>query len=80
MGTILDKAYEEEDEKFKKREECTLSDSQLIEKCENWITDLCRSGGRAWCLRVPVDFNCDPDMLFSELIKRFKNYVPNSGN
>lgn len=51
---------------------CTLSDQELIEKCEEWISSLARSGGDTWCLSVPVDFNRDPDMLFSELIKRFK--------
>lgn len=52
--------------------EVTLSDSELIQKCEDWITKLCHSGGKAWCLRVPVDFNNDPDMLFSALIKRYE--------
>jgi hypothetical protein len=51
---------------------CTLSDQELSEKCEEWISRLCNSGGREWTLRVPVDFDRDPDMLFSELNKRFK--------
>lgn len=55
------------------KKECTLSDEDLILKCEEWISKLCKSGGRAWCLRIPVDFNEDPDMIFSEIIKRFKN-------
>lgn len=53
------------------KHEVTLSDSELSKACEKWIDDLCKTGGRAWSLRVPVDFNHDPDVLFSELIKRF---------
>jgi hypothetical protein len=51
---------------------CVLSDEQLIEKCEKWIDSLCKTGGKSWTLRVPVDFNNDPDMLFTELIERFR--------
>lgn len=51
---------------------CTLTDQELSEKCNFWISALCKSGGESWTLRVPPDFNYDPDLLFSELIKRFK--------
>lgn len=50
---------------------CTLNDFELIERCSEWISKLAKTGGRAWTLQVPVNFNSDPDMLFSELIKRF---------
>lgn len=50
--------------------ECTLSNEQLIESCNKWVSKLCSTGGSAWCLRVPVDFDQDPDMLFIELGKR----------
>lgn len=53
------------------KDKCTLSDKELILKCEEWISKLANTGGRAWSLRVPVDFNHDPDMLFCELIRRF---------
>jgi hypothetical protein len=33
---------------------------------------LAETGGRAWSLKVPVDFNNDPDMLFCELAMRFE--------
>lgn len=56
----------------KETEKCTLSDDELIAACSKWIDDLCRSGGSKWSLTVPVDFNRDPDMLFTELINRFK--------
>lgn len=52
---------------------CTLNDDDLILKCEAWIDKLCKTGAKAWSLRVPVDYNNDPDMLFDELIKRFKD-------
>ncbi len=55
-----------------KEKKCTLSDEELIEKCIKWVSELCRTGGQAWCLKVPVDFNNDPDMLLGELIERFK--------
>jgi hypothetical protein len=51
---------------------CTLSDKELIDKCEKLIINLCESGGRSWSLTIPPDFNKDPDMLFMELITRFK--------
>ncbi|HOV13816.1 MAG TPA: DUF1064 domain-containing protein [Spirochaetota bacterium] len=54
------------------KNKCTLNDQELIEKCDAWINRLCKSGGKDWSLQVPVDYNCDPDMLFVELIKRFK--------
>ena len=53
--------------------ECNLSDEELVTKCHDWIDKLCKSGGKDWCLRVPVDFNNDPDMLFCALIERFSN-------
>ena len=52
--------------------EVPLSDSELVAKCSEWVSELCRSGGRAWTLHVPVDFTRDPDVLFSELIRRFE--------
>jgi len=51
---------------------CTLTDEELIDQCKDWITRLAMSGGKDWCLEIPVNFNKDPDMLFCELIKRFE--------
>lgn len=53
------------------KKECTLSDGELIERCEQWVHDLAETGGERWTLSVPVNFNRDPDMLFIELGKRF---------
>lgn len=52
---------------------CTLTDLELIDKVDEWVSKLAKSGGQAWTLRVPVDFNNDPDMLIAELIKRFQS-------
>lgn len=56
----------------KEEPKCTLSNDDLIAKAEQWVSDLCKSGGNAWTLRVPVDFCHDPDIIFLELCKRLK--------
>ena len=33
------------------------------------------SGGKSWSLQVPVNFDKDPDVLISELCKRFKHLL-----
>ena len=53
---------------------CTLTNEELIAKSNEWVSKLAKSGGQAWTLRVPVDFNNDPDMLFCEMGKRLKEY------
>jgi hypothetical protein len=50
-----------------------IPDAELIEKVEQWVTKLCDTDGRAWSLRVPPDPLRDPDLLISELIRRFKD-------
>lgn len=55
-------------------DKCTLTDEELIEKCNEWVSKLAKTGGKAWSLRVPVNFNTDPDMLFIELDRRMKAY------
>lgn len=60
--------------------ETTLSDAQLIEKCNKLVTELTESGGKSWTLRVPADPNHDPDFLFAELLDRFENLVKNESN
>lgn len=56
-------------------ERCTLTDEQLIETTRNMISDLAESGGRAWTMRVPVDFNRDHDMVLLEVVARFEACV-----
>lgn len=50
-----------------------LSDEDLVKKCAEWVDKLCKSGGSAWNLSVPVNFEKDPDILLSELIKRYSD-------
>ena len=56
---------------------CTLTDLELIDACLEWNSKLAKSGGKAWCLQVPVHFDKDPDILFNEIIKRFKQTLNN---
>ena len=42
----------------------------LVERARKWVSDLCRTGARAWSLRVPPDPENDPDMVFGELANR----------
>lgn len=58
----------------KDKARCALSDKELIEKSNDWVSKLAKSGGKAWTIRIPVDFNNDPDMLFIELGKRLESY------
>lgn len=53
---------------------CNLTDDELIEKSNKWVSNLSETYGSAWNLHIPVDFNKDPDMLFIELGKRLKEY------
>lgn len=50
---------------------CTLTNEELKAKIADWVDRFCKTGGRAWSLRVPVDFNHDPDMVILELANRF---------
>jgi hypothetical protein len=52
--------------------ECTLSDQELADLCSDWVSKLCASGGTAFTMTVPVRLNYDTDMVFSELIERFR--------
>jgi len=53
------------------KDKCTLSDEELLKKCDNWIDQLCATSGKAWCLSIPPRHNHDPDLLFVELMNRF---------
>jgi hypothetical protein len=49
-----------------------ISTPELLEKCGQIISDLCRSGAKSWALRVPPSINC-PDMLLTEALRRLKD-------
>ena len=53
-----------------KKEGNTLSDADLIKASNEWVSKLAKTGGKAWSLSVPVNFNRDPDMIFCELANR----------
>ena len=53
-------------------EKCTLTDSELIQLSRGMLSELAKTGGRSWTMRVPVDFNRDHDMILCELISRFE--------
>ncbi len=61
------------------KDKCDLSNEELIERCNEWVSKLAKSGGRDWRLHVPVSFNTDPDMLFCELANRFKELTEAKG-
>jgi hypothetical protein len=54
------------------KDQCTLTDVELIAKIDEWNGKLCRSGGRDWRLTIPPRVNEDPDILIAELCKRFE--------
>lgn len=49
---------------------CTLTDAELHDAVQKWVLKLCDTGGRAWTLSVPVNFDSDPDMIITELCDR----------
>lgn len=51
--------------------ECTLDDKQLVKKARVLIHGLCH--GKEWIMHIPADMNNDPDIIFSELCRRFES-------
>lgn len=62
-----------------REKQAAMPDDVLIEKCRAWIHKLCETGGSAWSLRVPVDYEEDPDMLFGEICRRLEQRPKNEG-
>lgn len=54
------------------KDKCELSNEELVQKVHEWVDKMCRTGGRAWSLEVPVNFNRDPDVLITTLCQRFE--------
>ncbi len=52
-----------------------MSNKELIELAEKQVSELARTGGRSHKMCVPPEIT-DTDMLFSELIRRFKLSIP----
>ncbi len=58
---------------FKEKQE-SMSNEALIGFVEDQITELARTGGRSHKMCVPPRIT-DTDILFSELVRRFKKSV-----
>ena len=56
-----------------------LGDKALIDKCDEWIRLLLKTGGKAWHCSIPADKDKDPDLLFAELINRFQHLLKATG-
>lgn len=46
--------------------------SELLEKCDNELSKLCKTGGKSIHMSVPPDIN-DTDMLLSEALRRLES-------
>jgi hypothetical protein len=49
----------------------TLTDKELINLCDEWVSKMCKTGGKAFTMSVPVRLNYDTDVVLSALINRF---------
>lgn len=47
-----------------------LSDEELSDRVHQWIVDLC-SQKRSWVMSIPARPDHDPDILISEMRRRF---------
>ena len=56
-----------------------LANEYLIKRGKEWVESLIETGGKSWCLKIPVDIKNDPDVIFSEIIKRFEQQVQAKG-
>lgn len=55
-----------------RQKQAEIPDKKLIELCTVELSKLCRTGGKSLTMCVPPMIT-DTDMLFAELIYRFKN-------
>lgn len=69
---VLDGGPQMTNEKDREMPRCTLSDEALADNLTEWAIKLAKTGGGAWDLRVPVDWNHDPDMLMTEAADRLR--------
>lgn len=53
-----------------------IPDKELLVICKTELSNMCRSGGKSFTMRVPVTEK-DTDMLLSELFRRFDRYSTN---
>jgi len=55
-----------------KKEQSEMTDHELIEEISKQISKLCKTGGGSFTMSSPVRID-DTDILFCELLNRFKN-------
>ena len=55
-----------------KEKQASMSDDELIERANNHQDKLCKTYGKSFTMSIPVSVQ-DTDMIFSELIKRYKS-------
>ena len=55
-----------------RHEQLEMSNERLIEHCEHQIQSMTDTCGRSHIMSVPPEIT-DSDVLFSELVRRFKN-------
>lgn len=60
-------------EEFNKARE-EITDEQLINKAQEILHKLCKTGGRSFIMTVPPRID-DTDMIFGELINRYKKAI-----
>lgn len=69
MDDLISNGLKQKDELDEKMQ--SISNKDLIEKASEELSKLCKTGAKSFTMRVPVTEN-DTDMIFSELIRRFK--------
>lgn len=58
------------EEEFRKKQS-DMPDEELLSKCREELSKLCKTGGRSLTMHIPPQVD-DIDMLFSELMRRYK--------
>ena len=51
-----------------------IDDLVLVEKAQKALSELCKTGGKSFTMRVPVTLE-DTDIILSEIITRFEQLV-----
>ncbi len=54
---------------------CTLTNQELVEKADQLLIELIKTGGKSFTMQVPARPNADTDLIFAELNTRFKKLV-----
>jgi hypothetical protein len=52
---------------------------ELIKECKEFISNACKTGGKNFVMHIPPRLT-DFDIIFSELVTRYKSLLPCTGN